>query len=114
MSVLDDGGMGSLSASASANGQGILSNSELSPSPSSGGGGGAMFDISLLRTYLEALLPVVMGADPTELEASMFRLRSSGWKEIAMNFAMDSGTMVVYVDKIRREREGDEEAAQGE
>jgi hypothetical protein len=64
------------------------------------------YDVGLLRTYLEMLLPVVMSASDRILTNTMFS-RSSQWKETLQSFALDPNIAVLYVNKVRAE-EGQE------
>lgn len=59
------------------------------------------FDLSLLRSYLEALLPVLLSAQARALRESLFA--GPEWYNVAESFANDSNVMTVYVDKVRRE-----------
>ncbi|KAE8214295.1 hypothetical protein CF327_g2298 [Tilletia walkeri] len=68
------------------------------------GKGGARFDVPLMRTYLESLLPVLLDADLGALDNSMFRpvkAASTGWKDTVTAFASDPNVNVLYVDKVR-------------
>jgi hypothetical protein len=60
------------------------------------------YDVNLLKTYLELLLPVVMSASDRTLTNTMFS-RSSQWREILESFAIDSSVSVLYVNKVRAE-----------
>ncbi|PWN18755.1 cytoplasmic dynein heavy chain 1 [Microstroma glucosiphilum] len=59
------------------------------------------FDLGLLRSYLEALLPVLLSAQARALRESLFA--GPEWYSVAESFANDSNVMTVYVDKVRRE-----------
>jgi len=60
------------------------------------------FDVSLFRSYLLSLLPLVLGASPEEL-ASLF---DDEFEERVIRFAADSGG-VMYVVKVTEESEGE-------
>lgn len=60
------------------------------------------YNVNLLRSYLELLLPVVMSTTELTLSSTMFS-RSSQWKDTLELFATDPSVVVLYVNKIRAE-----------
>lgn len=60
------------------------------------------YDVGLLRSYLELLLPVVLSASDRTITNTMFS-RSSQWKETLEAFASEPSIAVLYVNKIRAE-----------
>ncbi|UZJ53926.1 hypothetical protein CBS101457_003246 [Exobasidium rhododendri] len=66
------------------------------------GGARQEYDVELLRSYLELLLPVVMSVSDRTLTNTMFN-RGSQWKETLQAFALDPSVAVLYVNKVRAE-----------
>ncbi|GAA6059654.1 hypothetical protein JCM10212_004157 [Sporobolomyces blumeae] len=62
------------------------------------------FDVSAFRTYLGQLLPLVIGANPYELEALF---ESNEFSERATRWATDANAGALYVVKSRDEKEQD-------
>lgn len=64
------------------------------------------YDVNLLRTYLEMLLPVVMSTSERMLNNTMFS-RAGPWKQTLESFASDPSIVVLYVNKVRAEEAQD-------